>query len=1237
MATLAEAAVEIIAELDRFEPDLRRKLTKAVQSAADDAEREFKKSGTRSGKVFSDAVGQAAASNTGALDKVKASIAGLETAATRAGDAQIDAANRVSRAEAALAKTKRTTATVTIDGAEKIIAAEERVAKARRDSARADNVALAATTALGDARTKLATEGTAAGEVFAQNLRKVVTKESSKTGKDSGGFFARAFQTAAARSIGSTLVKTFAALGATLTASVGPLGTIVGGATAAVVALAGAIAQASGAAIAFGGVLASLGLAAGTLVVGFSGVGDAITAQSKALAELAATGKVSDATQKSLDATLKNLAPNARAVVTQLGAMAPAWRAVQQVVQNNLFAGVSTAIKDLGARFLPVLQTQLGAAATTLSKFATGFASFLTATPQATKITTVFSSLNRILATLLTGVKPLAAGLLSLFTASLPFAERLATVLAGFGDRFKVFAEGVVKSGAFKTFMEGAFAAASSLLGLLGNLGKIIGTIFSAGAANGNSLIGVLQELTGDLAAFLKSAEGQAALASFFGLIGDAGKVLQGIFATLKPAVAGVQALFDALGPTLTQLGTALQPVILAFSQLVGSTLTQLGPIISSLVVALTPLIVALGQGLVTVLAAVLQAIIPILPTLVQFIAVLASQLAPVITALVPVLVQIVTALGQFLVAVAPVLTALTPLIPAIAQVALAFVNVLAALTPLLPLFVQFAQTTSSNLVVALGVVIPFLVSLAKTMADLINVVARVTASIVAFVGRAVALFNQFRAAGASTFTALAATITIVLGRLVTSVIAFFARMVTGALQVLSGWAASARAAIGRVTSGIVSSLTSGLSKIGGILLSAGKNAIQGFVDGLSSGLGRVRDIAGQIAAAVTGPVGKFLKIGSPSKVMHALGSDTVQGYLNAIREKIPAVQAALAALARAVPGQVKTAIGQVNTALGSLGSSLTSATRLRLNTLTNAAKTSISILTAAQNALDARAKTAQDNLKNLLTQSQQFTSQVFTNINQTGNITGGSDQSFAGIVARLTQARDAAKRFQEVLAQLSKSGLSKTALQQIAEAGPQAGLAAGEAVLAAGRSGIAQINKLQSELQAAALKAANTAATALFGQGIKVAEGIVAGLARQKKALDSAMTRLGDVLVTRIVSALRASGIRGLSIPGFADGGLQTRPTLATLAERGPEVVIPLNKPGRRDQLLDQYFGGWADQRAWKGGSGYGGSTTNTKTVHMPITVQGLSKDETSQVLDRVLDRRLGSHIGINTSGGDL
>lgn len=920
MATLADAAVEIIAELDTFEPDLRRKLTRAVQAAADDAEREFKKSGNKAGKAFADATSAAAGGGR------QFSTAGGQAGEQFGEQFTRDAAGR-----------------------------------------------------LRDSSGRFVSAGEAAAAGFNQGFGKAAARGARKNGDDSGGFFARAFETAAARLIGTGLVRTFAALGATLITSVSPLATILGGATAAVVALAGALVQASGSAIAFAGILGSLGLAAATVKVGFTGVSDAMEAQSKALAELNAEGKVSETTQKALDEALKNLAPNARAVVQQLGAMAPAWQAVRQVVQNNLFAGVATALRDLGARFLPILTQQLGTAATSLSRFATGFAAFLSSAPQAGRITQILTGLNQILATLLPSIQPLAAGFLTLFQASLPFAQQLAVVLASFGPRFAAFAQAAVAGGGFQEFMEGAFEAASNLLGLLGNLGSIIGTVFGAGASAGSSLLGVLEELTGDLAAFLKTAEGQDALSSFFGLIGAAGEALQGIFATLGPAVSGVSAVFTALRPVLQQLGTALQPVILAFSELIGSTLTQLAPILATLLTGLTPLITALGQGLVVVLGAVLQAVIPILPAIVQFTTALAAGLIPVINALAPVLVSVAGSLGQFLLAIAPILTALIPLIPALSQIAVSFVQILAALAPLVALFAQLAAVTSGEVVAGLAVVVPFLIALAEHMSRMVAVAARVVAALVAFVGQAVGLFNQLRAGGASAFTALVAVITAAVSSLVARVVGFFTSLVAQSLGVLRGFIASAASAAAQIASGIMSAIRNGLS-------------------GLAAAFRRPFDAARD---AVAGAIDRIVSV-----------------------------------------------------------------------------------------------------------------------------VSGGVDR-IQGLISRIS----------------------------------------------------------------------------------------------------GAIGRLGSL------------SLPSINIPGFANGGLQRTPTIATIAEEGPEVIIPLNRPRRRDQLLDHYFN--AGPKSQTGGNGNGGayqvSTGRTREVHMPVTVQGLSKDETVQVLTSVVDRRLGPRIGINTSGGDL
>lgn len=1294
--TLADASVRIIADFDSFEPEVKRRLREAVKSAADQAEKDFDKAGARSGKAYSDALGRtikassslddvadsarglqsttekAARGMSKALKDPETVIRGLENAVTQANDSMADSTGRVRIAQAQLTEAKKKYG----DESSRVLVAEENLRKAQRGSVKDGEKLAAVTRDLTSARERLAAGLSlpGLGDPFGGSGGAKIQKSAAGSGDDAGGFFSRSFEKAASKAVGQALFRIFAAGAASIVTAASPLSTVLGGAAAAVVALAAAVSQASGAVLSLGGVLGALGLAGAAATVGFQGVGDAVKAETKALAELSATGKVSEATQKKLDAALKNLAPSARAVVVALGQLSPAWTKVRTAVQQNLFAGAAAEIKSLAGTFLPLLQAQLGTAATSLATTGGALVKFLTSAQGQAQITAIFAGLNQTLATLLPIATTLAPAFLLIFQASLPFAQQLATVLASLSTSFAGFLTASVSSGAFTTFMQTAMTLAGQLFTLLGNIGSIIGSVFGAGTAAGGDLLSILVTLTGTLATFLNSDTGKTALASFFGLIGQAAGVLVGIFQTLQPLLSGIGALFAGLQGPIQALGTALQPVIAQLAGTLGAALGQLAPILGTLVSALipvvtilggtlngllsallpvilgivssfaqlvpvlTPIISLLGAGLVSVIQQIAPLFLQLLPVLVQFIAAIATGIQPVVAALVPVLVQLVGAAIQILSAFVQLLPALLPLIPPLAQLSLSMTQLVLALLPVILAFANVAAVTLGTLAPALTAIVGFIVPVITSFSGIIDMVTRVVAAVAGFVANVLNRFAALRSGGASQIQAMIGAIIGAVGPFVARVVSFFASLVSQALAKLSGWAAAARSAVVGVASAILGALKSGLSGIGSTLVGYGRDAVNGFVQGLEGALGKVRDVASKIASAVTGPVAKLLNINSPSKVMHAMGGDTVQGYINGVRERLPALRAALTQLASAVPGQVQAGIGKVATALKSLGTALTSGQRTKLNQFIATAQTGIASLERAGTTVANKLKAANAQLADLMKQAQQFATSVANSVLQTGNITQGQDTSFSGIVKNLANAVTNARQFQSVLASLSKAGLNKTALQQIAEAGPDQGTAVGKSILAAGKAGIAQVNKLQGELQTAANKAANTAAAALFGQGIKVAQGIVAGLQKQKTQLDAEMTRLGDVLVARVLRLLRTTKVNSagtLTIPGFSNGGLATQPSMVAENYR-PEVVIPLTKPKRRDQLLDKYFGGWADQRAWDGGGGYGSS----KRVELHVPIQAGTVVDPQGLVGMVNDefeRRFGSSIGIDTAGGRL
>jgi SLT domain-containing protein len=52
---------------------------------------------------------------------------------------------------------------------------------------------------------------------------------------------------------------------------------------------------------------------------------------------------------------------------------------------------------------------------------------------------------------------------------------------------------------------------------------------------------------------------------------------------------------------------------------------------------------------------------------------------------------------------------------------------------------------------------------------------------------------------------------------------------------------------------------------------------------------------------------------------------------------------------------------------------------------------------------------------------------------------------------------------------------------------------------------------------------------------------------------------------------------VGGINIPGFADGGIVTRPTLAMVGEKGPEAIVPLNRGGGVGGVTVNVTGGLA------------------------------------------------------------
>lgn len=173
----------------------------------------------------------------------------------------------------------------------------------------------------------------------------------------------------------------------------------------------------------------------------------------------------------------------------------------------------------------------------------------------------------------------------------------------------------------------------------------------------------------------------------------------------------------------------------------------------------------------------------------------------------------------------------------------------------------------------------------------------------------------------------------------------------------------------------------------------------------------------------------------------------------------------------------------------------------------------------------------AKDKLSDLKNAAKQLSESVRDGILSSSRITGmtpsDKNASVGGIMTGMRQARDKSTAFAQALKDLKAKGLSGDLIAQIAEGGTDEGLKTATALLGASSSEISTLNALQADIKKAASSAGKTAADAMYGAGIKAAQGLVDGLTKQKKKIEKAMMDIAKSMEKAIKKAL---GIRSPS-----------------------------------------------------------------------------------------------------------
>jgi hypothetical protein len=140
------------------------------------------------------------------------------------------------------------------------------------------------------------------------------------------------------------------------------------------------------------------------------------------------------------------------------------------------------------------------------------------------------------------------------------------------------------------------------------------------------------------------------------------------------------------------------------------------------------------------------------------------------------------------------------------------------------------------------------------------------------------------------------------------------------------------------------------------------------------------------------------------------------------------------------------------------------------------------------------------------------------------GNITkiGKYGTSPETLIKQLQSDTGRTTEFAQQLEALKGKGLNAEAIGQIAQAGiTGGGMATAQSLLNATPEQIARINELQAQLQKSADAAGTTTADAMYGAGVRAAEGLVKGLTAQQKAIEAAMMSIAKAMEASIKKAL--------------------------------------------------------------------------------------------------------------------
>lgn len=671
------------------------------------------------------------------------------------------------------------------------------------------------------------------------------------------------------------------------------------------------------------------------------------------------------------------------------------------------------------------------------------------------------------------------------------------------------------------------------------------------------NLVSLLAQLAGGALSALASQLGPV-IALFAGAFTDALKTLAPV---LSEVLTKGLPLAATAGVQLAQAFAPLAPLLVTLAQAFATAIIDNMPEITALITKLIPVIVQFATALSGTLGKALSALIPLIPTIVNaFVTFLTVWYSIQIG-----LLQLYTGFLNFLTFLTTVpgiiggaLSALGGIIASVFNSVVSFLGgaisgivafftalpgrIGSALSALPGAILTWIKTAASGAAFAFGAMIGTLITFAY------NAPGRIAAALAALPGQIrgviVSAWNIARSAFASGVSAVVSFATQLPGR-VRGAISSLVSAISSVVK--SAWS-SAKSAFSSGVSGTVSvakslpgKVVGALRGLGGMLFSAGKDAVMGLVNGIKAGINAVGNAAKELASSVMAGVRSTLRIGSPSKEMHQLGVYSYQGLNRGLAAGYKAAATTGKNLARYVTqgytagingtaAQIKAAnqklINMVNDAYAKNSKGVRAITAGQKNAVLKViskGNAQLLKLSAQATTISGRLKTAQANLADIQkSYNDAYASAVEKTKSTFSLVNADQPVSLELSLSNLKKAVGDAQEFSKNIQVLAKRGLNKDLLQQLVDAGAADGGQMAKALAGASDATIKQFNTLEGQLGTAANSVGKSTADALYGAGLKAAQGLVKGLQQQEGAIQKEMDRIAQGMVNSIKKALK-------------------------------------------------------------------------------------------------------------------